>query len=97
VAAVVAFARQPPDARQHQHDGLVPLDDVLCQRLQHCTLCGRHQSYMYINVWEGERLAVAFMLCSTCNVPGYHEAIERFMRERYHGKERYGQTKPDKT
>ena len=49
-------------------DWLIAADDILCQRLRHCTRCGRASPQV---VWTGvEELphghSVAFLLCAPC-------------------------------
>ena len=61
------WAPQPPRPTARP-DWLIAADDILCQRLRHCTRCGRPNPQV---VWTGveempDGRSVAFLLCTAC-------------------------------
>ncbi len=64
-------------------DWLVALDDGLCERLDHCSLCGR-KGVHWFHIWEGTALAIGTALCVRCRAadPKY-DALEVVMQQRY--------------
>ena len=63
-------------------DYLITLDDMLCERYRHCTLCGRLAAqWMDIRTVDGR--AWCACLCRRCHGQHGWGAVEVLLRERY--------------
>jgi hypothetical protein len=67
-------------------DLVVAFDDIVCQRLTHCTLCGR-RGPGWLGIWCGRGtrrwLTLAVQLCPGCNTDTGQTAMDVKLRTRY--------------
>ena len=60
---------RPPLPASPKSDWLVALDDLLCQRVTRCALCGREsRPQLYAGIWDlTARRSVAYVVCVACH------------------------------
>ena len=65
-------------------DWLAALDDVLVERLTHCTMCGRRCPRGWMDVWTGPTLSIAYLRCTQCrDRDPASRAMETLLARRY--------------
>jgi hypothetical protein len=66
-------------------DWTVALDDAFCARLRHCTRCGRMESSLWFDIWQGPTaITVAVVLCERCRAAEpTHHTLSALMERRY--------------
>jgi hypothetical protein len=83
---VVAFVREPPNARPYPWDWTAALDDLLCERWRRCTLCGGTPlAYAHIQD-QPTGLALSLVLCGPCHRLGeatYAARLQELFMRRY--------------
>jgi hypothetical protein len=64
-------------------DQLTAFDDFVCERLRHCTLCGRHAEVVDTVIVRLDSLRLAAVLCLPCRNRQGLATVQAMLAQRY--------------